>query len=192
METLSVDIFVEGMQIRCCVAYGCQESDTIERKNKFWKYLDEDVELANKSNSGFVLQFDGNLWAGPKIVPGDPRPQNRNGKLFEDFLARNPHLTIVNSLSICQGLITRSRIKDGIVENNVLDFFVVCSRILAHITTMVIDEDKRYVLTNYTQARKGGKAVDSDHATEYMDLNLNIINEKSGRREILKFKDVMH
>ena len=131
----------------------------IERKNKFWKYLDEDVELANKSNSGFVLQFDGNLWAGPKIVPGDPRPQNRNGKLFEDFLARNPHLTIVNSLSICQGLITRSRIKDGIV----IDFFVVCSKVLPYVTRMVIDESKKFVLTNYKNAAKTGKGVDSDH-----------------------------
>ena len=81
------------MKIRCCIAYGCQENDIID-----WKYLDEDVAQANISGSGFILQFDGNLWAGENIVPGDPRPQNRNGRIFEEFLERNPHLTVVNSL----------------------------------------------------------------------------------------------
>ena len=189
VEALSVDIYVQSMKIRCCVAYGCQENAPIERKTKFWKYLDEDVVLANNTESGFVLQFDGNLWAGPGIVPGDPRPQNRNGKLFEDFLTKHPHLTVVNSLSLCEGLITRSRIKDGILESSILDFFVVCSRILPHIRKMVIDEDRRYILTNYTQARNGGKAVDSDHATEYVDVDLKIVTEKPERKEILKFKD---
>ena len=89
--------------------------------------------LANNTESGFFLQFDGNLWAGPGIVPGDPRPQNINGKLFEDFLTKHPYLTVVNSRSICEGLNTRSRIKDGILESSILDFFVVCSRILPHI-----------------------------------------------------------
>ena len=140
--------------------------------------------MANNTESGFVLQFDGNLWAGPGIVPGDPRPQNRNGKLFEDFLTKHPHLTVVNSLSLCEGLITRSRIKDGILESSILDFFVVCSRILPHIRKMVIDEDRRYILTNYTQARNGGKAVDSDHATEYVDVDLKIVTEKPERKEI--------
>lgn len=28
--------------------------------------------------SGFILQFDGNLWAGTEIIPGDPHKQNRN------------------------------------------------------------------------------------------------------------------
>ena len=52
-----------------------------------------------------------------------------------------------------------------------LDFFIVCQLILPHVKRMVIDEAKKYVLTNYEQARKGGKAADGDHATEFMDLD---------------------
>ena len=77
------------MTIRCCAAYGCQETDRVERKEKFWNYLDEEVFLAEQTGAGFVLQFDGNLWAGEQLVPGDPRPQNRNGKLFEEFLTKH-------------------------------------------------------------------------------------------------------
>ena len=54
---------------------------------------------------------------------------------------------------------------------------------------MVIDEKKDHILTNYTQARKGCKAVDSDHFTEYLDINLQLISEKPDRKEIFNFKD---
>ena len=83
VEALSVEISLKQFKVRCCVAYGCQEHDSIERKNAFWEYLDEEVTFADQSESGFVLQFDGNLWAGNGIIKGDPRPQNRNGKMFE-------------------------------------------------------------------------------------------------------------
>ena len=100
----------QDMKIRCCVAYGFQENAIVEKKTVFWDYLDEEVVRASKSGAGLVLHFDGNLWAGEKIIPGDPRPQNRNGKLFEEFLTRNPHLSVVNALPLCKGLITRRRL----------------------------------------------------------------------------------
>ena len=54
---------------------------------------------------------------------------------------------------------------------------------------MVIDVDKKYILTNYKQAKNGGKATDSDHFTEYMDLNLQFVSEKPIRKEIFNFKE---
>ena len=38
VEALSVEISLKKLKIRCCVAYGCQESDLLERKEKFWNY----------------------------------------------------------------------------------------------------------------------------------------------------------
>ena len=35
VEALSVEISVKQMKIRCCVAYGCQENDLIDRKTTF-------------------------------------------------------------------------------------------------------------------------------------------------------------
>ena len=198
------------MKIRCVVAYGCQENSLMEKKNSFWTYIEEEVIAASESNSGFILHFDGNLWAGPNLVPGDPRPQNQNGKLFMEFLSRQPNLTVVNSLPICEGIITRSRIKEGVEERSVLDFFVVCSRVLPHVSKMVIDEDRKFILTNYNKyvpkkavrrkcakrARNGAykhnqsgfKATDSDHFTQYMDVTLEVITEKPERKEIFNFK----
>ena len=188
VEALSVEIFLRNMKIRCCVAYGCQENEKTERKEAFWTNIDEEVKFANNSGSGFALHFDGNLWAGPNIIPGDPRSQNRNGKKFQDFLERHPHLSVVNSLPNCEGLITRCRSKDGKEEKSVLDFFVICDRLLPFLTKMVIDEDKRYILTNYQKVRRGGQATDSDHYTQFMDLNLKIKNVKPERLYLYNFK----
>ena len=189
VEAISVEISVKNMRIRCCAAYGCQENELVERKEKFWDYLDEEVFFAEQSGAGFLLQFDGNLWAGEELVPGDPRPQNRNGKLFAEFLERNPHLSIVNALPLCEGLITRRRIRNGELEESVLDFFVVCSKVLPYISRMVIDENKEFVLTNYRQGGKTGKAVDTDHFTEYLDLDIRIEPVKPERVEIFNFRE---
>ena len=101
VEAISISINIKSIKIRCCAAYGPQENDPIEKKEAFWEHLDREVSEAENSGEGFILQFDGNLWAGERIIPGDPRPQNKNGKLFEQFLRRNSKLTVVNSLPLC-------------------------------------------------------------------------------------------
>ena len=189
VEAMSIDIFVKAMKIRCVVAYGCQENNLLERKQQFWKFIEEEAICAQNSGSGFIMQFDGNLWVGPKIVPGDPRPQNKNGKLFEEFLGRQKQLTVVNSLPICEGLVTRVRIKDGKEEKSVLDFFVVCSRVLPYVTEMKIDENKKHTLTNYKPAIKGKRANDTDHFTKVLDVELEVVPDKPIRREVFNFKD---
>ena len=189
VEALSVEIFVKDMRIRCCIAYGCQENETVERKDAFWTFLEEEVLEAEICETGFILHFDGNLWAGKNIIPDDPRPQNKNGKLFQEFLERNPQLTVVNALPLCKGLVTRKRISKGKHEESVLDFFLVCHRVLPYVSKMVIDESKEHILTNYQSARYGGSAKDSDHFTQYMDINLKIISEKPERIEFFNFKD---
>ena len=54
---------------------------------------------------------------------------------------------------------------------------------------MVIDEKKEHILTNYKEAKRGGKAIDSDHFTQIMDVNLQIIPLKPERKEIYNFKN---
>ena len=183
VEALSIEIVLKDMKIRCVVAYGCQENDLNDRKESFWEYLDDDVQQAAIAGSGFILQFDGNLWAGKDIIPGDPNMQNRNGKLFQEFLERNPKLSVVNSLPQCEGLITRMRNKNNKIEKSVLDFFVVCDRVLPFVVKMNIDESKQFILTNYASAKNGGQAKDTDHFTQYLDLNLKVDRQKPERVE---------
>ena len=70
-----------------------------------------------------------------------------------------------------------------------LDFFIVCSKVLPFVERMVIDESKDYIITNYRQVGKTGNAKDSEHFTEFMDLDIKIKAEKPDRVEIFNFKE---
>ena len=54
---------------------------------------------------------------------------------------------------------------------------------------MVIDEERKYVLTNYQAVRSNGKAIDSDHNTQYVDIDLRIESIKPERKEIYDLKN---
>ena len=86
-----------------------QENAIKEKKSKFWEFIEEEICQAENDNQGLIIQMDGNLHGGQELIKDDPNPQNQNGKLFMELLQRNPGLVVVNSESICEGLITRQR-----------------------------------------------------------------------------------
>ena len=79
-------------------------------------------------------------------------------------------------------------LKNGKIEESILDFFVVCPKVLQFITSMTIDNQRKYVLTNYKQMRTGGKSTDTDHVTMFMDVNLKLICNKPERFETYNYK----
>ena len=81
VECLTIEITRGNTRLRCVVGYGPQMSDSIERINIFWKYLQEEVECARKDGTGLVIEMDSNAWAGGNVIPNDPNPQKSNGKL---------------------------------------------------------------------------------------------------------------
>ena len=91
-EVLSVQISVQEMKIRCVNAYGPQESAPVDIKDKFWKRLSFEANQADLTGAGFILEMDGNLWAGPELIPNDPNPMNKNGKYLKQFLDENENL----------------------------------------------------------------------------------------------------
>ena len=128
--------------------------------------------------------MDGNLWAGPELNPNDPNPMNKNGKCLKQFLDENENLVLVNSQHFCHGLITRLRKTVIRTEKAVLDFFIVCNKILPFIIKMLIDEDRKFSLTNFN-----GKVKDSDHFTLILEVNLSLQRTKKQRMEMFNFKN---
>ena len=177
-EAITVEIWVEGFPIRLVCGYGPQEYDTPERKDNFWKYLNDEVKNASIVGAAIVIPMDGNLWAGEKIIPNDPKPQNQNGKRLENFLLQNSQISVVNALPLCQGLITRVRHTHSGTQESVLDFFLVCDKILPLITSMSIDESGSRSLTKY----KGG-VVKSDHRILELKVDLMFHKERKHERD---------
>ena len=188
VEALAVDIFVKKMGIACITAYGPQENDLKGKKATFWRFLEEEAKRADIQGKGYILQGDLNAWLGDKIIAKDPRKQNENGKLMEIFLKEN-NLTVVNGLDLCKGVFTRIQKRQGVVVKGILDFFVVCNRIISLITGMEIDDMKKNVPTNYTQVRKGGRAVDSDHVPLELTLDMKIPPTRPTRVVVYNFNN---
>ena len=175
-EAITVEIWVEGFPIRLICGYGPQNYDKSYRKEMFWNYLDTEVENASINGAGVILQMDGNLWGGKNIIKNDPKEQNQNGKLFEKFLDKNTGLTVVNALPLCSGLITRRRSTKHGIQESVLDFYVVCEKILPVITNMTIDELGQNSLTKYK-----GNIVRTDHCR--LDLKIDLVFHKEKNHE---------
>ena len=188
VEVLIIEARADDFKFRCVGAYGPQESEKVEKKTKFWARLSNEVENAATSEAGFILQMDGNLRAGSELIPGDPHPMNNNGKLFKDFLSQNSHLTVVNALGLCSGLITRRRQTKHRLEEAVLDVFVVCDKVLQYVTKMVVDEEKQFVLTNYNKVKGEIVAKDSDHNTLVLYMDISYSTFKPKRVEVFHLK----
>ena len=97
---------------------------------------------------------------------------------------------MVNALKSCNGLITRTRTNEGKTKKSIIDFVVVCKCLLPYIKDMIIDNQKSYTITKYRGSKHGRRAVDSDHVTLMLTLNLNVLPQKQQRAEMLDFKNV--
>ena len=176
------------MTISVVSAYGPQESANIESKNAFWQYLHKEARNAKMYEKGFFVQGDLNAWLGKIMLPGDYHDQNKNGKLFELFLKQNK-LICFNSLPLAQGLITRSIKLLNEVKQSTIDFYVVCERVLPHVTYMKIGNGRNHYLTNFHNLDSAGKPVNSDHFPLHMEVKLESEPAKKEKVEILNFKD---
>ena len=155
-----------------------------EKKDKFWEFIENEVNNAELEEEGIILQMDGNLHARESLIKNDPNSQNQNGKLFMQFLQRNKQLTVVNSLDICEGTITRTRDVGDRTEKAVLDFAVVNEKILPFIKKMLVDENKIFSLINLSQAKKNNNLIQTDHNAIVLEMEIKEEKRKQKREEI--------
>ena len=188
-ECLSVQVTVENQDFLCVTGYGPQLGDPAERKEGFWKYLNEEANTAKDRNLGLIIQMDTNSWVGPEIIPKDPNKQNSNGKLMKHFLEQNPALTVVNALQLCDGSITRQRNTIVGEEKSVLDVYIVCQKVLGIVKHMKIDHEGKHGLSNFHSKRRGQKVTKSDHHAVILTLDLTTPAFKPSRTSHYNFKD---
>ena len=182
IEALSVQTVLGGIPVRVILGYGPQENANIKKKNDFWSFVENEIHEAELDDHGILFQMDGNLHAGHNLVKGDPNPQNRNGKLFMDFLERNNSLVVLNCLDTCKGVITRKRVLESRIEEAVLDFCLINDKMRPFFKEMIIDEDSNFCLSNVAQIKKNGRIVQSDHNAFIIDFDMfekNIFKKKS-------------
>ena len=151
--------------------------------------MEEEAITAELQDHGFLLQMDGNLHGGPSLVNDDPNVQNTNGKFFEHFLERNPFLTVANNLNICQGKITRIRKLQDKTEIAILDFLIMNDKLRPFLSKFVIDEERNFCLSNFSQYKKNKRVIETDHNLMLADFNVSIPKRKPDRIELFNLRD---
>ena len=188
-ECLSVQVEVGQQELVIVCGYGPQETAGPTRKEKFWNYLEREVQEAVKEEKMILIQIDSNSWLGNNIIPNDPNKEsNSNGKIFQNFLKRNKNITLVNSMSICEGVITRQRITEILNEKSSIDVFLVCDRLLPFVKKMFVDEKRESPLTNFNNLNKGKKITETDHNKLELSLQIETPVIKPKREVLFNFK----
>ena len=188
-EAISVKIFLKDLEIRVITGYGPQENALKIQKERFWEFLEDEINQAELEGDGAIVQIDGNLHAGRKLIKGDPNNQNQNGKIFCEFLERNPQLIVVNALDACEGIITRKREVENKTEEAVLDFVIINEKIQPFLRKMKIDEDREITLINLAQIKKNKRLIETDHNAIVIEMDFEMAKIKPQREELFNLKN---
>lgn len=189
VELLVVECEVNNNPIRIINGYGPQETDP--DKLEFFISIEEEIEKAKDDGKSVIIEMDANSKLGSEIIRGDPHTMSKNGELLKGIIDRQ-NLTVVNSLDLCEGIITRKRVTTERTELSVIDFILVCERMLPLVKKMVVDEARENVLTKFT-TRKGVKIskVESDHNSLFCEFNIPVGSKKpiNERKEVFNFRN---
>ena len=162
-ELLVIEIKLGGKDVRIISGYGPQENWKVCDKKPFFKALEDEIVKANISGKLVYIEMDANAKLGPDVIEGDPHQQSENGKLLHDIITRHG-LIVMNSVRAkCSGKITGKRVTKKVNEQSIIDFVIVCNSMEYIISEVIIDEDRKHVLTRYTKTKKGPIVKESDH-----------------------------
>ena len=85
---------------------------------------------------------------------------------------------MINTLDICEGLITRKRVLESKTEEAVLDFYIVNEKIRPYLKKIIIDEQRSFCLSNFAQYRRNKRVIETDHNGEILELDLQFDKRK--------------
>ena len=147
-EILVVQVRVGEFNLRVINSYGPQEDSNLDETTDFWQKIEAEVINAKVDECLVLLQLDANAKVGHQVIKNDPHSTSGNGQILIDLVTRQ-NMFIVNSLPLCQGVITRDRETVVGREQSVLDYIIVCDSLKEHVVKMIVDDSRLYTLTRY-------------------------------------------
>ena len=162
-ELIVVEVKLGSKHVRIISGYGPQENWTKENRMPFFNALEQEVNKAKLNNKAVIIQMDANSKLGPKVIKGDPHNESENGKLLNDIINRNALVVINAQEKKCSGKITRMRSTGRVEEKSIIDFVIACDEGAEIIESMIIDEERKFVLARFTKTKNNSKVKESDH-----------------------------
>ena len=162
----SVQLQWSGLLVRMIAAYGLQETESNEERQKFFTELE--VEIESSIDAGCIPVVVGDLNAKYEFKSPARIPLSPNGQLLCDVLNKFS-LHAANDLPQCDGKWTRQH-RNNPDEKSVLDYIIFPSLFSEKVVKVDIDEDLLY--TPFTTTRKKGGVVKTftDHNSIILEV----------------------
>ena len=189
-ELLVVEINVAQRNIRIITGYGPQETWGEQERLPFFLALENEINKAEMEGKEIFIQADANSKLGPEIIQGDPHKQSQNGKLLSSIIDRHA-LSVINAdKNKCKGLITRRRITKDNIEESIIDFVITDAYLENEVESLLVDEERKHILSKITKTKKGVNIKESDHHPLITKLRFTWSkHRKKDRTEIFDFKN---
>ena len=188
-ELLVVEIKIANRDIRILTGYGPQENWPESERMLFFNTLEEEIVKSELAGKSIIVELDANSKLGPELIPGDMHPQSDNGKILADIITRHG-LIIGNSMNQCTGLVTRKRITKNATEESIIDFILFSDDLKDEVEAIVIDDERKNVLTELSKTKNGVIKTESDHNTIFSHLKLRWDKKvKQQRIELFNLKN---
>jgi hypothetical protein len=188
-ELLVVEIEVQNKSIRIMTGVGPQENWDEDKRNPFFIALEAEVIKAHMSGKSVIVEIDSNSKLGSQYIPKDPHHMSPNGKMLARVIDNNA-LIVANSLSKCKGLITRRRVTKYRTEESCIDVLLFSSDLQQHFTSLLIDEERKHVLTKIRNTKNGVVKKESDHHVLLSEFNNIMFTTNNTKHDIYNLKNV--
>ena len=166
--------------------YGPQESWQESERMPFFLALEEEILKAELAGKTILIELDANSKLGPDVIPGDMHPQSINGKVLASIIEKHD-LMVGNSMDKCKGLVTRRRVTKNTTEESVIDFVIMSRDLANEVESIIIDDERKHVLTKITKTKKGVIKSESDHNVIFSHFKL-----PWNRREIKQREEIFN
>ena len=188
-ELLVIEIKIANKEIRIMSGYGPQETWPEQQRTPFFLALEEEIVKAELEGKSILIELDANSKLGKDLIPGDLHTQSENGKLLAGIITRHS-LVIGNSMDVCKGLVTRKRMTKSTTEKSVIDFVILSEDLRKDVDCILIDDERKHVLTRITKNKSGVVKVESDHNVIFTKLKMQWDKKVcQQRRELFNLKN---
>ena len=143
-----------------------QKAQSSEEQIEEWFYqLEKEYATCSEEPVLLVGDFNAHVGNDSEGIKHNLSRINSNGRKLREFINRR-NLTLLNNTSICQGLWTRI---EG-DSKSAIDLAICNENMISKVIKMVIDEDRKYVLTRVRKTDGIFTEVQSDHNSIFIDL----------------------
>ena len=147
----------------------------------FFIALEVEIVKAKLAGKSVIIEMDSDSKLGQKYIPNDTHDKSPNGTLLANIIERHA-LIVANGSPKCSGRITRKRVTRNRTEESCIDIVMFSSDMNYNFKSLIIDEDRKHVLTRVRKTKNGSTVKESDHNVLLSEFNTSYNSDKKTKK----------